>query len=202
MTRDLKSAGVAAMPGADTRKTEAVERLVDLAGLSKSEAESVVDAAVRGAEDQAFETIVGAGPLPSSLAAFRAQQLHYACLNAKRILSQREVEVLFRATPTQARTIMTTMNATYEQALRGHLRDQMIQDADVSPTGTEESELTWTIRFTERSSYEFALNEVDRLGFDRWASSMPSRLSLVLPRELERDGKKADPLKDIGLKKP
>jgi hypothetical protein len=70
------------MPGADTRKTEAVERLVDLAGLSKSEAESVVDAAVRGAEDQAFETIVGAGPLPSSLAAFRAQQLHYACLNA------------------------------------------------------------------------------------------------------------------------
>jgi uncharacterized protein (DUF2342 family) len=59
MTRDVKGAGVAAMPGAGTRKTEAVERLVDLAGLSKSEAESVVDAAVRGAEDQPFETIVG-----------------------------------------------------------------------------------------------------------------------------------------------
>lgn len=190
------------MPGAETRKREAVERLVVLAGLSKPEAESVVDAAIRAAEDQALETVTGAGPLPSSLAAFRAQQLHYACLNAKRILSQREVEVLFRATPTQARTIMITMNATYQQALRGHLRDQMIQDADVSPTGTEESELTWTIRFTERSSYEFALNEVDRLGFDRWASSTPRRLSLVLPRVVERGGKKADPLKELGLRKP
>lgn len=78
----------------------------------------------------------------------------------------------------------------------------MIQDADVSATGTEESELTWTIRFTERSSYEFALNEVDRLGFDRWATSTPSRLSLVLPRVVERGGKKADPLNDLGLKKP
>jgi hypothetical protein len=66
MTRDVKGAGVPAMPGADTTKTDAVERLVDLAGLSTSEAESVVDAAVRGAEDQAFEAIVGAGPLPSA----------------------------------------------------------------------------------------------------------------------------------------
>jgi hypothetical protein len=33
------------MPGADTTKTDAVERLVDLAGVFTSEAESVVDAA-------------------------------------------------------------------------------------------------------------------------------------------------------------
>jgi hypothetical protein len=44
MTRDVKGAGVAAMPGADTTKTDAVERLVDLAGPTTSEAESVVDA--------------------------------------------------------------------------------------------------------------------------------------------------------------
>jgi len=75
------------MPGADTRKTEAVERLVVLAGLSKSEAESVVDAAIRAAEDQALDTVTGAARYRRASRS-PSQQLHYACLNAKRILSQ------------------------------------------------------------------------------------------------------------------
>jgi hypothetical protein len=188
-------------PG-DRPKTEAVNRLVTLVGLTKPQAESVVEAVLKAAENQTLETITGAGPLPSSLPAFRAQQLHYACLNAKRILTQREVEILFRATPTQARAIVTSMYATYEQALRGHLRDQMIQDADVTPSGTEDTELTWTIRFTERSSYEFALNEVNRLELDRWTSSTPSRLSILIPRSVKGLDKKIDPLKELGLQEP
>lgn len=136
------------------------------------------------------------------MTATRAQQLHYVCLNAKRILTKREVEVLFRATPAQARTIMITMYATYEQALRGHFRDQMIEDAEVMSSGTEETELTWTVRFTERSSYEFALDEMDRLGLDRRAIPTASRLTIVLPRSIDREGKKMDSLKALGLSRP
>jgi hypothetical protein len=131
---------------------DAVNRLVNLAGLAKENAGVLVDAALQAAVDETLETITGSGPLPSSMTAARAHQLHYVCLSAKRILTQREVEVLFRATPAQARAIMTTMYATYEQALRGHFRDQMIEDAEVVPSGNEEAGLTWTLRFTERST--------------------------------------------------
>jgi hypothetical protein len=124
------------------------------------------------------------------------------CLNAKRILSEREVEVLFRATPAQARTVMTTMYATYEQALRAHFREQMTQDASVVASGTEDTELTWTIRFTERSSYEFALNELDRLGLARWARSTASQRTIVIPRTVARGGRGVDALKTVGLPRP
>jgi hypothetical protein len=185
----------------DTSKT-AADRLVTLAGLAKGEAEDLVEAALQAAEDQTLETITGAGPLPSSMTATRAQQLHYVCLNAKRILTEREVEVLFRATPAQARTIMTTMYATYEQALRGHFRDQMIEDAAVTASGTEGTELTWTIRFTERSSYEFTLDELNRLGLDRWATTSASRLTIVLPRSADKADGESDSLKVLGLPRP
>jgi hypothetical protein len=177
----------------DGGRKDAVDRLVTLAGLSRDDAEALVESALKAATDQTLETITGSGPLPSSMTATRAQQLHYVCLNAKRILSQREVEVLFRATPAQARTIMTTMYATYEQALRGHFRNQMIEDAEVTPSGKEATVLTWTVGFTERSSYEFALNELDRLGLDRWAIATPSRLTIIFPRSLDREGQKLDP---------
>jgi hypothetical protein len=82
----------------DGGRKDAVDRLVTLAGLSRDDAEALVESALKAATDQTLETITGSGPLPSSMTATRAQQLHYVCLNAKRILSQREVEVLFRAT--------------------------------------------------------------------------------------------------------
>jgi hypothetical protein len=185
----------------DSRK-HAVDRLIALAGLVENQAVALVDAAIHAAEMQTLETITGAGPLPTSMTASRAQHLQYVCLGAKRILSQREVEVLFRATPSQARTIMTTMAATYEQALRGHFRDQMIADGVVASSGTEGTELTWTVRFTERSSYEFALDELDRLGLDRWAVATASRLTLVVPRSVERDGKTVDSLSELGFASP
>jgi hypothetical protein len=186
----------------DKERKEAVSRLADLAGLPQDRAETLVDAALQAALEQTFETITGAGPLPSSMTAARAHQLHYVCLSAKRILTQREVEVLFRATPAQARTIMTTMYATYEQALRGHFRDQMIEDAEVTPSGTEQAGLTWTVRFTERSSYEFALDELDRLRLDRWANATASRLTILLPRSVTREGQEINPLKELGVSKP
>lgn len=79
---------------ADDADNDAANRLVSLAGLSKDQADALVKAGLQAAEDQTLETITGAGPLPSTMTATRAQQLHYVCLNAKRILTQREVEVL------------------------------------------------------------------------------------------------------------
>src|SRR5437870_203197 len=97
-------------------RQKAVGRFRSLAG--SSEAEKLVDALEQAARDQLLETITGAGPVPSSMVATRAELLYYACTRAERILEQREVEVLFRTLPATARAILATMHATYEEALR------------------------------------------------------------------------------------
>lgn len=186
----------------ETERVEAIGRFTSLAGLSEAAASAIVDAALQASVDQTLELIRGGGPIPSNMTSAKADQLRFVCLRAGRILSQREVEVLFRITATQARSILTSMYATYETALREQFFDQMKEDADVVPSGTEEAGLTWTVRFTEASSFQFASAEIDRLGLDREATFTAARRTIVLPRKITRGGKQLDPLKELGLSKP
>jgi len=178
----------------------AESRLVAHAGLSKNDAHALVTAVLEAAQDQTIDMITGAGPLPTSMTASRAHQLHFICRRAKRMLSQRETEVVFRATSTQARSIIVTMYATYEEILRVHFRNQMIADAQVSKAGREDENLAWSVRFTEQSSFDFALDELKRLGLMRWAT--PGRLSVVFPRAVPSPDGDRDALAELGLQKP
>jgi hypothetical protein len=164
------------------QRSRAVARLQTLGGLTKEDADALVEAALAGAVDQAFELIIGTGPVPTSMSTSRADQLRFICDRAGRLLSQREVEMLFRVTSTTAKTILTTMLATYEESLREKFLDRMRADAKVVPSGSEDAGLTWTLRFTEASTYDAAWSEVSRLGFASETTASPTARTLTLPR--------------------
>jgi hypothetical protein len=184
------------------QRRRAVDRLVTLGGLSGEAAGLLVDAAVAGAVDQAFELIIGSSPVPTSMTTTKADQLRFICDRAGRLLSQREVEILFRVTPTSARSILTTMLATYEEALREKFLGRMRADAKVIASGTAEAGLTWTVRFSESSTLDAAWGELARLGYATEAEMNSSRRTVVLPRTIGSGREAVDVLEKLGLTAP
>jgi len=151
------------------KKQEPVDRFVSLAGLSNSEAEILVDAALQAAVDQTLDIIMGSGPVPTAMTANRADSLRYVCLQAGRVLTQREVGVLFRTTPANARSILVTMSATYEQALHEEFVAEMRGSATVEQAGTQDKGLKWCVRFSQRAAFDTAGAELERLGLLKFA---------------------------------
>jgi hypothetical protein len=180
----------------------AVDRLRILGGLSHDRATALVDAMVDGAVDHAFELINGSGPVPTSMSTSKADQLRWICERLGRLVTQREVEILFRITPTSARTILNTMLATYEEGLHEQFLARMRDDATVLPSGTEDAGLTWTLRFTEASTYETALSELARLDLVRQSEAQASHHRVTVPRVAAAGGGKVDVLAVLGLPEP
>jgi hypothetical protein len=170
------------------KKQEAVDRFVSLAGLSRPAAAALVEAALQAAVNQTLDTMMGSGPVPSAMTAMRADNLRYVCLQAGRVLTQREVGVLFRTTPANARSILVTMSAIYEQALHAQFVAEMRGAATVEPTGTKDKGLNWRVRFSQRAAYDTARAELERMDllkfviFDDDATSLEFLQTVKTPR--------------------
>lgn len=180
----------------------AVARLRALGGLSEEGAKALVDAALAGAVDHAFELINGSGPVPTAMTTSKADQLRWICERAGRLIPQREVEILFRITATSARSILNTMLATYEEGLRAKFLDRMRTDATVLKSGTNETGLTWTLRFTEPSTFDAAWSELARLGWLGECEANISQRKVVVPRIVKVNGKNTEVLGALGLENP
>jgi hypothetical protein len=183
-------------------RSHAVDRLETLGGLSPEQATALVDAVVAGAVDHAFELINGSGPVPTSMTTARADELRWICQRLGRLVSQREVEIVFRITPTSARTVLNTMLATYEEGLHEQFLERMREDATVLPSGTDEAGLTWTLRFTESSTFDTARSELSRLGVLGQSDPHPSQRKITIPRRATPGGKAGDVLAALGLREP
>jgi hypothetical protein len=157
---------------------------------------------VDGAVEHAFELINGSGPVPTSMTTAKADQLRWICEHLGRLVTQREVEILFRITPASARTILHTMLATYEEGLREQFLARMRDDATVLPSGSEDAGLTWTLRFTEASTYEAAWSELARLNLLRQSDAQASHRRIAIPRVATVGGSKTDVLAALGLSEP
>ncbi|MGH7687413.1 MAG: hypothetical protein ACREN2_11435 [Candidatus Dormibacteria bacterium] len=186
----------------EVQRSRAIARLGKLGGFAPPAGEALVDAAIAGAIDHAFELINGSGAVPTSMTTSKADQLRFICERAGRLLSQREVEILFRVTATAARTILTTMLATYEEALREKFVARMRSDALVEPSGSDDAGLSWTLRFTESGTLDTAWSEVVRLGIASLGDISSSRRTLTIPRSATIQGESIDVLAALGLEQP
>ena len=184
------------------KMTEAIDRFVSLAGLSESVAQALVDAALQAAVDQALDIITGQGPVPSAVTAIRADNLRYACLQAGRVLTQREVGVLFRTTPASARSILVMMSATYEQALHMQFVTEMREAATVESTGTQDAGLTWNVRFFQRAAYDTARAELERLGLLKFAIFDDDTATVEFLQSVKTPQGDIDILARLGLEPP
>ena len=146
-----------------SKREEAARRFAAL-GLSPDAADALVTSVIKATAEQTLDVIMGSGPIPTSMTAAHADQLRYVCLHAGRMLSQREVEVLFRATPMAARSILTATQATYQTALRTQFSALMIGDATVTTIGNIEAGLRRHVQFTQELTFEFACAELVRVG--------------------------------------
>lgn len=175
------------------------DRLQRLAGLDRELSGRLVRALVQAAADQALETAAGQGPVPSSVTAVDAQRAYLTCLAAERTLSQREIEVLFRTTASRARSVFTTMWATYAEALDEQFATLVKDDVKVTASGTDKTGLTWTLTFSELSIYELALTRIRTRGFgDAVDGEDPVQRKVVVRRTVERAGKDVDVLEQLG----
>ena len=187
----------------DPQKTkEAVDRFVSLAGLSQSSAEALVEAALQAAVDQALDTMMGSGPVPSAVTAIRADNLRYVCLEAGRVLTRREVGVLFRTTPTSARSILVTMSAIYEQALHAQFVAEMRAAATVEATGNNANGLNWKVRFSQRAAYDTARAELERMDLLKFVVFDDDAASAEFPRTVKNPHGDINILGRLGLDPP
>jgi hypothetical protein len=184
----------------DGERARAVQRLEALGGLDGAEAARLVDAVVAGAVDQAFELVIGTGPVPTTMTTSQADRLRFICERAGRILTQREVELVFRVTHGKARSILSTMTATYEESLLEKFLQRMREDATVVASGSADDGLTWAVRFSEGTTFDTAWAELQRLGHEGRAESHPTNRVVVVPRAAPGDA--VDVLAELGLSAP
>ena len=182
--------------------SHAVDRLTTLGGLERAQAAALVDAVLAGAVDHAFELINGSGPVPTSMSTAKADQLHWICDRLGRLVSQREVELVFRITPASARTVLNTMLATYEEGLREQFLARMRSDATVLPSGSDESGLTWTLRFTEATTYDTAWSELARLGLLGVVEGHVTQRKITVPRRATIGHRTGDVLAALRVPEP
>lgn len=184
-----------------TPREKASQRLQLLTGLQLERAAKLVNATIDGATDHALELINGFGPVPTSMTTARADQLRYICERVGRLVTQREVEVLFRVTSTTARSILTTLQATYAEALRTKFLDRMRDDVKVIAAGNQTDGLRWKLRFTETNTCDAAVTELARQGLaGEIASEGPNALSV--PQTVTVEDSSVDPLKALDIPRP
>ncbi len=111
--------------------------------------------------------------------------MRFVCERAGRLVSQREVELLLRITPRAAQSALVTMLATYEEALRDKFLARFRADAVVIPSGTTDSGLTWTLRFTESTTLDAAWSELTRLGLLAESELNVAQKKVTVPRLVE-----------------
>ena len=70
------------------------------------------------------------------------------------------------------------------------------------PSGTDEAGLTWTLRFTESTTFDTARSELSRLAVLGQSDALPSQRRITIPRRATLGGRAGDVLAALGLREP
>lgn len=177
-------------------------RIQQLTGVSKQESEGLLKAFLEASAERVLLRLTENAIGPTTLAATRTEDLYFVCKSAGRILSEREVEVIYRLTPAAARSLLANMRAAYEGDLLVQLGKRMQADARVERSGTEEKGLTFTVFFADLSSMRTAMTLLTRAGLGQYVDESPGRRSITFPRNVKIGEKSVKPLDILNLPTP
>jgi hypothetical protein len=131
----------------------------------EADADGLADAWSRAVLQQAINANLSAGAPPNTLAAFRADLLMHVCRELKRLVSEREAEVLLRLSPTAARATHRLMKATYEDALYDFILDWALRDASSDGKGEFDGVRGDRVTFGSKDALDAATAELKRAGW-------------------------------------
>jgi hypothetical protein len=180
---------------------QAVAALQARAWLDAQHAQELAVFAVEGATEHILNIIAGTTTVAPTPVAVRAERLYFVCKAAKRWLSQREVEVLFRLTPTAARSTMVAAQATYEAELTDFLISDMRQRVQLKAVGSGEAP-TVRVRCGAPSVYNVLMNEIHRVGLANHYDDGPGRYEVTLPENVTVGDKQMTIFDALDLAKP
>lgn len=142
------------------------KRFQDRLGGETASTDFVAESWLRGVARQAVQLNLGTGPVPSTLAALRADLLMYVSLELKRLVTEREAEVMLRLTPTAARSAHRTMKAVYEDLLENYVWKWTFSDAylDTKRGSFLSVKDGYRVNFSSKDAADAAVAELQRRG--------------------------------------
>jgi hypothetical protein len=172
-------------------RQDAIRVLRDRTGLNPTEAANVLSALLAAVQQEVLDLVAGDQPVPSALADARALRLRYVAEKLNRPLTQREVEALFRLTPSAAATVIGRMNATYatlaERLLRASVLAAVGDPQNLRLEGSDDAGWRYVIAFDERAQVEYAAAVFERNGHGRAVLRKSARSLEVEQRIANRD---------------
>jgi hypothetical protein len=169
------------------------------ASLTQAESDALVRAVEDGAVDEARETIAGGGPAPSSMSDYRATRLAHIVARLKRPLRRREVELVFRVTPTTARSIVTRMHAMFPDVLEEPaLLAAVSKSAHPEDLGRQGGRRRYRITFDDEAAFNAAYALFNQRGLIEDVRRDERALTFDVPQRM--GPRREDPLEMLGIK--
>ena len=173
--------------------------LVTFGGLADEDADELVAAVIAAARQEMLDHVVGVAPVPSSAVDIRALRLRYISEALGRMLSRREVELLFRLAPGPADSVIRRLQALYPSAVEDYL-EALVGRGRVTATGTAAGgDEGWEIYFPEPAGLEHARQLFDRRRIDDFRIRRSAQTLEVRRTVTDRNGDEHDPLEILGL---
>lgn len=168
---------------------ETIEHLKSYAGLSQAQAKTLVEALCDAAQAEVLTMVSGSEPYPTSMSDLRALRLRYICQASERLLSPREVAILFRTTDSAVQTLLTRMERLYPAAVE-HYLDELVKAGYWKPKGAA-GKVRVVLEFRQLGAWEHALAKLDRAGV---TDMQPNRTALTIetPKVLPQGGEVTD----------
>jgi hypothetical protein len=136
------------------RATE--KHLQDYAKLPEDSARRLVAAVAEAAQAELLGMISGGEPYPTSMSDLRALRLRYICQAAGRLLTTREVSVLFRTTDSGAQSLLTRMEVLYPAAVASYL-DNLVAESGHWKLSGNADDPRYLIDFEDLGAWQHAI---------------------------------------------
>lgn len=130
-----------------------------------ADADKLAEGWLRAVQQQAIEANLSGGPLPTTLAGLRADLLFHVCLQMKRLVSERETEVMLRVPPTTARSLHRLLKSQYEDSLSEYVLAWALRAARIDGTGKFGAVKGDRIIFSDKGAMDAAIAEFSRGGY-------------------------------------
>lgn len=139
-----------------------VDRRVGARG--RGQAQSLVDAYLRAVERHAFVRTTDAGPVPTSLTVERSSMLIEISRQLRRVIEDYEIRALFRVTPAQAKSMRTTLLATYGDVTDGLMLEWSLMESSMLGEGRDGDVEGQKIKFADEDRLAAFKEQCQRAG--------------------------------------